>query len=149
MGVIIHFKAEKEAEGYDWESVKTKYESITELFVKSYPKESSEKFPTTNLTKSRILTKVKAIRLKYRKGVDSGRNSGEGCVVATFYDSCQNIWGGSPAAEMIDNGIETSNILLQNPVIDDLDERYLNQEDDEAEDQGQAGTGEEATSTNP
>ena len=153
LGVIIHFKAEKEAEGYDWESVKTKYESIIESFVKSYPKESSEKFPKTSpekeFTKSRILTKVKAIRLKYRKAVDSGKKSGGGRVVATFYDSCQNIWGGSPAAEMIDNGIETSDILSQDPVIDNLDERYLNQEEDEAEDQGQAGTGEEATSTNP
>ena len=50
---------------------------------------------------------------------------------------------------MIDNGIETSDILSQDPVIDNLDERYLNQEEDEAEDQGQAGTGEKATSTNP
>ena len=40
-------------------------------------------------------------------------------------------------------------VLSQDPVIDNLDERYLNQEEDEAEDQGQAGTGEEATSTNP
>ena len=32
LGVIIHFKAEKEAEGYDWESVKTKYESIKPIF---------------------------------------------------------------------------------------------------------------------
>ena len=67
LGAIIHFKAIKE-EGYDWESVKTKYESITESFVKSYPKESSEKFPKTNpekeFTKSRILPKVKAIRVK-------------------------------------------------------------------------------------
>jgi hypothetical protein len=79
---------EKEAEGYDWESVKTKYDSITELFVSRYPKESSEAFPKTNpekeFTKSRIQTKVKAIRLKYRKAVDSGRQSGGGRIVATF-----------------------------------------------------------------
>ena len=133
LGVIRHFKAEKEAEGYDWESVKTKYEYITELFVKGYRKESSERFPKTNpekdFTKSRLQTNVEAIRLKYRKAVDSGKQSGGGRVVATFYDSCQNIWGGSSAAEMIDNVIETSDILPQNPVIDNLDEDYLTREE--------------------
>ena len=59
LAVIINFKAEKESEGYDWESVKTKYESITELFVKNYPKTTSDKFLKTNVeaefTKARVL----------------------------------------------------------------------------------------------
>ena len=112
LSVIISFKAEKESEGYDWESVKTKYESITERFVKNNPKTISDKFPKTNVeaefTKARVLAKVKAIRLKYRKAVDSGRRSGGGRVVATFFESCENIWGGSPAAEMIEGGLESS-----------------------------------------
>ena len=42
LSVIINFKAEKESEGYDWESVKRKYESITERFGKNYPKTTSK-----------------------------------------------------------------------------------------------------------
>ena len=74
-----------------------------------YPTNAEKKF-----TKSRILTIVKAIRLKCRKAVDSG-------VLATFYGCCLDIWGGSPAAEMIDNVIETWDILSQDPVINNLD----------------------------
>lgn len=50
---------------------------------------------------------------------------------------------------MINNGIETSNILSHDPVIDNLDEHSLNREEDEAEDHGQQETDREATITNP
>ena len=40
--------------------------------------------------------------------MDAGRKSGGGRIVATFYDNCAKIWGGSPAAESIKGGIESN-----------------------------------------
>ena len=40
--------------------------------------------------------------------MDSGRRSGGGRIVAQFYDLCSQIWGGSPATESVDCGIESS-----------------------------------------
>ena len=45
--------------------------------------------------------------MKYRKALDSGRQSGAGRVVATFYDLCSQIWSGSPATESISRGTDT------------------------------------------
>ena len=59
-------------------------------------------------TKARVVAKIKGIRLKYRRAVDSGRRSGGGRVVATFYEACESIWGGCPAVEAINGGIESS-----------------------------------------
>lgn len=36
----MHFNTGKEAEGYNWETVKTNYDSLAEFFVNSYPQES-------------------------------------------------------------------------------------------------------------
>ena len=35
-----------------------------------------------------MVAKIKALRLKYRVALDSGRKSGGGGVVAQFYDTC-------------------------------------------------------------
>ena len=52
MQVIIDYKAYKTADGLDWESVKKKYEEITERFQARYPKidsgVSEEAFPNCN-----------------------------------------------------------------------------------------------------
>ena len=53
-------------------------------------------------------TRIKAVRGNYRKAVDTGRQSGGGRVVATFYELCQEIWAGSPATESIASGVESS-----------------------------------------
>ena len=145
LSVINHFKSEKEAEGYDWESVKTKYESIREQFLQSYPKESNDKFPKKDLenefTKARIISKIKGIRVKYRRAVDSGRKSGGGRVVATFYDACESIWGGCPAVETINGGIESSLPATDDPqnieeADGDKDDHSLGlDEDDQADEQ--------------
>ncbi len=59
-----------------------------------------------------MISKVKALRTKFRVALDSGRRSGGGRVVAQFYDLCSNIWGGSPAAESVPCGLETSDSPL-------------------------------------
>ena len=46
--------------------------------------------------------------MKYRKALDSGRQSCGGRVVATFYDLCSQIWSGSPTTESISGGIDTA-----------------------------------------
>ena len=46
--------------------------------------------------------------MKYRKALDSGRQSGGSRVVATFYNLCSQIWSRSPATESISGGVDTA-----------------------------------------
>ena len=143
----VDFKSEKEAEGYDWESVKTKYEIITESYLKRYPKDDKENFPKSDpqndFSKARIVTKIKAIRLKFRKAVDAGRRNGGGRVVSTSYDLCENVWGGSPSAEMIGGGIDSSDFLSvpeTAPVNDEVEvEEEVRDQDETNKSSGNAG----------
>ena len=64
-----------------------------------------------SITKQILTSNLKAIRLKYRQAVESGRKSGHGRVVMLYYELCQNVWGGSPATEQIDGGIETVELV--------------------------------------
>ena len=112
---VLAYKATCEYEGICWESVKAKYQKIMEIYVERYPSASETnivEFPRAGtselLTKERIAAKLKRIRSGYKKAVDSGRRSGGGRVVLTFFDLCERVWGGSPAVESIDNGIDSS-----------------------------------------
>ena len=96
-------------EGKDWEGVKSKYDKILALLVERYPNVPSEEFPKqitsdgeSPFTRERIATKLKAIRKNYKKAVDTGRRSGGGRIVMTFYDICSDIWAGSPATKSIE-----------------------------------------------
>lgn len=53
-----------------------------------------------------VTGKLKQIRNKYRKAISEGRKSGNGRVVAIYYELCEQIWGGSPATQPM-SGIET------------------------------------------
>ena len=101
LDVLIHYKADKEGRGFDWESVKTKYDDLRTQFIERYPTTGpSSDFPhdaQNEFTKERINLKIKVIRQKYRTALDSGKRSGGGRIVAQFYDKCSVIWGGSPA----------------------------------------------------
>ena len=123
---VKEFKAQKEYEGVDWESVKDKYEIIRSLFLKNRGGEGSD----DKYTRDKISSKVKAIRGNYREAVDSGRQSGGGRVVATFYDLCNEIWAGAPATESIMSGVESS---TNNAVNNDDN---VGQRDDEIDDDG-------------
>ena len=63
------------------------------------------------LNKATLTTKLKNIRSKYRKAVDSGRRSGHGRVVAIYFELCEKIWGGCPATTQIPEGIESTELL--------------------------------------
>ena len=62
----------------------------------------------TVFTRDKIASKVKDTRKKFRKALDSGRMSGGGRTVAAFYYACSDIWSGSPATSILDNGLEWS-----------------------------------------
>lgn len=96
------YKVENELQGKDWESIRTKYETITGNFQDSYPKNSDEDYPRSGnrlskLSRQRVTSKLKNIRSSYKKAVDAGRRSGGGRVVMTFFDLCTDIWSGSPS----------------------------------------------------
>ena len=106
---LINIKSEKSYEGIAWESIKERYEIIRKEFLAAFPSEANKEFShgKSFFTRERISSKVKQIRVKYRKALDIGRQSSGGIVVATFYDLCSQIQSGSPATESISGGIET------------------------------------------
>ena len=111
--VVLHFKSDKAGQGLDWESIKTKYVEIRDIFTERYPKNSTdESYPhhdaVKQFSKERIIAKVKALRNKYKIALDSGRRSGGGKVIAQFYNQCNDIWGRCPAVESIPSGIDFS-----------------------------------------
>ena len=111
LNVSIDYKVAQAAESVDWESVKSKYKDILQLYVdalpadgttfKSYPHKKDE------IKLLAISSKLKAIRTKFCQAVDSGRRSGHGRVVMIYYELCQELWGGSPATMQIGEGIES------------------------------------------
>ena len=111
-------KVSKAAESVDWESVKSKYSDIRDLLVDALPDEITPgSFPhkKEEITKQVVTSKLKAIRLKFRQAVDSGRRSGHGRVVMLFYELCERVWGGSPATKQIKGGIESSELVPDVP----------------------------------
>uniref|UniRef100_A0A1X7U5E6 Uncharacterized protein n=1 Tax=Amphimedon queenslandica TaxID=400682 RepID=A0A1X7U5E6_AMPQE len=52
-----------------------------------------------------------AIRLKFQQAIDSGRRSGHGRVVMIYYELCEKLWGGSPATERTEEGMETVELI--------------------------------------
>ena len=80
LNITIEYKTSKAAESVDWESVKCKYADIFELFKAQLPGDGREErnagdFPhkPEEITKQVMTSKLKAIRLKYRQAVDSGK----------------------------------------------------------------------------
>lgn len=113
LNVAIGYKTSKAAESVDWESVKSKYDEITQLFIDTLPEETDDTdFPhkKDQITKLIVSSKLKAIRFKFRQAVDSGRRSGHGRVVMIYYELCQQLWAGSPATEQINVGFESTEL---------------------------------------
>lgn len=108
LGVVQAFASEKEFEGVEWESVKSKYEDIRKEFVTLYDQKGLKEHATAIFTRERIASKIKDLRKKYKKAVDSGRRSGGGRTVATFYDVCNGIWGGCPATKSLEHGVDST-----------------------------------------
>ena len=58
--------------------------------------------------------------------MDSGRRSGHGRVIYLFYDLCEKVWGGSPATERIDSGVETIELEVSTQASDQVDMQDTN-----------------------
>lgn len=118
--VTQQYKVAKAHENVDWETCQNKYGEILDRFKEQYPADAVD-YPHNKdeVTKLIITTKLKAIRLKYRHAVDSGRRSGHGRVVLLYFELCEQIWGGSPAVTTINCGIETSDINNRSSVTSD------------------------------
>lgn len=115
LNVAYEYKVKNAAEGVDWESVKNKYDDVLEAFreaLPSSPEDSCKDFPhqRNEVTKQILSAKLKNIRLKFRQTIDSRRRSGHGRVVMLYFEICQKIWGGSPAAEQVSGGIESCDL---------------------------------------
>lgn len=75
LNVIHDYKVQQLSEGTCWESVKTKYADILELFRKGLPENEEQArslakdYPhkADEVTKEILTTKLKAIRLKFRE----------------------------------------------------------------------------------
>jgi len=71
-------------ENVDWESCKSKYSEIGDLFQAQYPRTPTEKdFPhdLNAITQGQLTAKLQQIRIKYRHAVNLKPRSGQGCVV--------------------------------------------------------------------
>ncbi|XP_056152290.1 uncharacterized protein LOC130126700 [Lampris incognitus] len=118
---ITHeYKAVKAAENMNWESCQSKYSDIFEQYRERYPlpeeaMEMGKEYPHKKyeITKGQLTTKLKAIRIRYRQAVDSGRKRGHGRVVLLYFDLCESIWGESPATDLIPQSIETGDMAVE------------------------------------
>ena len=73
LGVVQAFASEKEFEGAELESVKSKHEDIRKEFVTLYDQKGLKEHATAIFTRERIASKIKDLRKKYKKAVDLGR----------------------------------------------------------------------------
>ena len=119
--VTMEYKTSRAIENIDWESCQTKYGDILQLFVDQYPTPENavaieKDFPhkKEQIVQSSLTSKLKMIRKKFRQAVDAGRKSGHGRVVLLYFELCKEIWGGSPATTTIADGIETTDVDLEN-----------------------------------
>ncbi|XP_060754292.1 uncharacterized protein LOC132865807 [Neoarius graeffei] len=111
--VTLDYKTTKLQENVDWESCHSKYSDIMEAFQAQYPQSPVEQdFPhdAKSVTKPQVSSKLKSIRTKYRRAVETGRRRGLGRVLLLYSKLCEEIWGGSRAASAIDAGIETADM---------------------------------------
>ena len=76
LGVVRSYSSQKDFDGLEWESVKSKYEDIRSKFVRLYDERNDqEDFPhsTSLFCRERIASKIKDLRKKYKKAVDTGK----------------------------------------------------------------------------
>ena len=56
------------------------------------------------LREKRLQEKILKMRVSCRKAVDSGKQSGNGRVIATLLGLCNQIWSGPEATESMSSG---------------------------------------------
>ncbi|XP_032359836.1 uncharacterized protein LOC116672239 [Etheostoma spectabile] len=112
--VTQEYKEDRAAVDVDWESLQTKYGDIFERYQENYPsaeeaKATGKEYPHSKneITKVQLATKIKAIRIRYRQALNSGRRNGHGRVILLFFELCRSIWGGTLATHAKYQNIKT------------------------------------------
>ena len=104
-------------------------------FCEQYPEVEDEKFPHCkdlgSIAKERVSAKLKSIRTNFKKAVDTGKRSGGGRIIFTFYELCERIWGGCPAVNSISQGIDTSTPKEKTQEVEPMQNELQNEEDDD------------------
>ena len=85
-----------EADGVDWESLRTKYDIIMKIVHEIYSRTGNgEEFlhgeSIQELYKAFITSKIKKLCSNYKKTADLGKRSGGRRIIMTFNGICQNI----------------------------------------------------------
>ena len=65
------------------------------------------------------------------KAVDTGKRSGGGRIIFTFYELCERIWGGCSAINSISHGIDTSTPEEKTQAVEPMQNELQNEEDDD------------------
>ena len=119
----------------NWESKRTKYEQIKSKFCEQYPEVEDEKFPRCkdldSITKERVSAKLKSFRTNFKKALDTGKRSGGGRIIITFYELCERIWGGCPVVNSISHEIDTSTPKEKTLEVEPMQNELQNEEDDD------------------
>ncbi|XP_075954322.1 uncharacterized protein LOC142956561 [Anarhichas minor] len=125
--VTHEYKMVKAAQNTDWESLQNKYGDILDHFIEHYPTPADamhmgKDYPHNKdeLTKVKLTTKIKAIRVRYRQAVESGKKRGHGRVLLLYFELCESIWGVSPATSAIREGINTEDINTEDIKTEDI-----------------------------
>ena len=117
--VVKDYQSIQTQKKLDWMKIRSRYEQIAAKMRVDYPITSSEEFPHTaeEITKERVAAKLKKIQAAYKKALDAKRQSGRGGrVVMTLYDVCNDIWGRCPAANSLEDGMDSSAIDFDNSI---------------------------------
>ena len=89
LGVARSNSWQKDFDGLEWKSVKSKYEDIRSEFVRLYDERNDqEDFPHKQVSflVKESPAKLKILEKKYKKAVHTAKRSGGGRTVACFFD---------------------------------------------------------------
>ena len=116
--VVKDYQSIQTQKNLDLMKIRSRYDQIAAKMRVDYPITSSEEFPHSaeEITKERVAAKLKNIQAAYKKALDAKRQGGGGRVVMTFYDVCNDIWGRCPAANSLEDGMDSSAIDFDNSI---------------------------------
>ena len=113
-------KIKEEYKGFSWESTRNKYKNIQKILVENYLSNEFDKENNPNaqkigelLIKDWISAKLKIFCADFCKAIDKRKISGSRRVLFTFFDLCEQLWGGSPAFTTIENSIDSLGAHLE------------------------------------
>ena len=115
--VVLHYEAGKTANGFNSESIRSKYSDIRDILMSRYSRDGENaglscKTPGPLFTKERLITKIKSLSNKVKGALDTGRKSGGGGLFCSYTDHARNC--GVDVLQQ-NHGIDTSSPRLFSP----------------------------------